>query len=85
MTSKITGLEKPTRFVDEQVCAPFKTFVHEHRFETLGDGCRMTETITVGSSIFGRFAERALLVPYLRRLITKRSTHLLAERTSCAR
>ena len=81
MTSKITELERPTRFVDQQVRGPFKTFVHEHRFETVGDGCRMTDTITVGSPVFGRLAERLLLVPYLRRLITTRNDHLLAELT----
>ncbi|BDV30330.1 SRPBCC family protein [Microbacterium terricola] len=79
MTSKITALESPTRFVDQQVRGPFKAFVHEHRFESVADGCRMTDTITVGSPIFGRLAERAVLVPYLRRLITKRNHHLLAE------
>lgn len=79
MTSKISALESPARFVDQQVQGPFKTFVHEHRFEPTGDGCRMTDTITVGSPIFGRLAERAVLIPYLRYLITKRNRHLLAE------
>jgi hypothetical protein len=78
MTSKITELEEPVRFVDQQVSGPFTTFVHEHRFESVGDGCRMTDTITVGSPIFGRLAERVVLVPYLRHLITKRNSHLLA-------
>ena len=41
----------------------------------------MTDTITVGSPVFGRLAERLLLVPYLRRLITTRNDHLLAELT----
>lgn len=81
MTSKITELEKPARFVDQQVSGPFKTFVHEHHFESVGNGCRMTDTITVGSPIFGRLAERVVLVPYLRHLITKRNNHLLAELT----
>lgn len=81
MTSEITEIEKPARFVDQQVSGPFKTFVHEHRFEPVGDGCRMTDTITVGSPVFGRLAERVVLVPYLRRLITKRNGHLLAELT----
>ncbi|WP_308289190.1 SRPBCC family protein [Microbacterium trichothecenolyticum] len=81
MTSKITELDKPTRFVDQQVRGPFKSFVHEHRFESLGNGCRMTDTITVGSPIFRRLVERVILVPYLRRLITKRNSHLLAELT----
>lgn len=79
MTSKITELERPTRFVDQQVRGPFRTFVHEHRFEPVGGGCRMTDTITVGSPVFGRLAERVVLVPYLRRLIIKRNAHLLAE------
>lgn len=78
MTSKITELNKPTRFVDQQVQGPFSTFVHEHRFESAGDGCRMTDTITVGSPILGRLVERTILVPYLRRLITQRNIQLLA-------
>lgn len=78
MTSQITAVESPTRFVDQQVRGPFTTFVHEHRFESVGDGCRMTDTITVGSPIFRRLAERTVLVPYLRRLIIARNTHLLA-------
>lgn len=81
MTSKITEVEKPTRFIDQQARGPFTTFVHEHQFEPLGAGCRMTGTITVGSPILGRLTERAILVPYLRRLITKRNTHLLAALT----
>lgn len=39
----------------------------------------MTDTITVASPIFGRLAERLVLVPYLRRLISIRNQHLLAE------
>ena len=78
MTSKITALERPTSFVDQQVRGPFRMFVHEHTFEALGDGSRMTDRITVGSPVLGRLAERAILVPYLRRLIRKRNAHLLA-------
>ena len=78
MTSRITALDRPTRFVDQQVRGPFKTFVHEHRFEQLTTGARMTDTITLASPIFGSLAERLVLVPYLRRLIAKRNAHLLA-------
>jgi hypothetical protein len=38
----------------------------------------MTDTITVTSPLFGRLAERLVLVPYLRRLIRQRNRHLLA-------
>ena len=78
MTSEISELDRPARFVDRQVRGPFKTFVHEHRFESQPSGSRMTDRITVGSPILGRLAERLILVPYLRRLITQRNAHLLA-------
>lgn len=78
MTSQISELDRPARFVDQQVRGPFKTFVHEHRFESRPGGSRMTDHITVGSPFFGRLAERLILVPYLRRLIAKRNAHLLA-------
>ena len=77
MTSQITALERPTRFTDEQVRGPFTTFVHEHRFEQLATGSRMTDTITLASPVFGVWAERLVLVPYLRRLIAKRNAHLI--------
>lgn len=78
MTSQITALERPTHFTDQQVRGPFKTFVHEHRFEQLAAGSRMTDTITLASPVFGALAERLMLVPYLRRLIAKRNAHLVA-------
>lgn len=78
MTSKITELERPTRFVDEQVAGPFKSFRHEHVFEDLDGLTRMTDTITLASPVFGRVAESLILVPYLRKLIRKRNKHLLA-------
>jgi ligand-binding SRPBCC domain-containing protein len=77
MTSKITALERPWRFVDEQVRGPFRTFIHEHTFENTSNGFRMTDTITVASPIFGALAERRVLVPYLRRLIRQRNATLL--------
>lgn len=76
MTSKITALDEPARFVDQQVSGPFKAFIHEHRFEIVEEGSRMTDTITLASPILGRLAERLVLVPYLRRLIASRNRHL---------
>lgn len=78
MTSEISELERPVRFVDRQVRGPFTVFVHEHRFEQHSGGTRMTDRMTVGSPFFGRLAERSILVPYLRRLIATRNAHLLA-------
>ncbi|QLD11029.1 SRPBCC family protein [Microbacterium oleivorans] len=77
MTSEITALDRPQRFVDQQARGPFKSFIHEHRFEQLSNGSRMIDVVTVGSPIFGALAERLVLVPYLRRLIASRSAHLV--------
>jgi ligand-binding SRPBCC domain-containing protein len=77
MTSKITALQRPSRFVDEQVRGPFRRFHHEHRFVAVPGGTRMTDTVTVASPVFGVLAERVVLVPYLRRLIRLRNAHLV--------
>ncbi|KAA9147000.1 SRPBCC family protein [Microbacterium lushaniae] len=77
MTSRISACDRPHRFVDEQVRGPFRVFRHEHAFTELGSRTRMTDTITVGSPVMRRVAERLVLVPYLRRLIAQRNAHLL--------
>lgn len=77
MTSEITALDRPRRFVDEQVRGPFRTFRHEHRFETQDRQTVMTDILTIASPVFGRLAERLVLVPYLRRLIRQRNDVLV--------
>lgn len=77
MTSRITAVDRPARFVDEQVRGPFRSFHHEHRFAQQGEVAAMTDTITLASPVFGALAERLVLVPYLRRLIQRRNHHLL--------
>jgi len=78
MTSQITALERPSRFVDEQLQGPFRCFRHEHSFTRDGHATVMIDTVIVSSPIFGRLAERLVLIPYLRRLIHQRNRHLLA-------
>lgn len=78
MTSKITSMQRPGRFVDEQVRGPFRSFHHEHSFTREGEITVMVDTLTIGSPVFGRLAERVVLVPYLRRLIRRRNHHLVA-------
>jgi len=77
MTSRVVELERPHRFVDEQVSGPFRAFRHEHRFERVGAATRMTDTITVASPIVGRVVEPLILVPYLRWLIARRNAQLV--------
>ncbi|MGM7667195.1 SRPBCC family protein [Microbacterium sp. A93] len=78
MTSQITEHEWPRRFVDEQIAGPFRSFRHVHEYRTVGRTAVMTDTITLASPVFGRLAEKLVLVPYLRRLIRQRNRHLLA-------
>lgn len=78
MTSRITELEAPSRFVDQQVKRQFKTFHHLHEFYEQGQETVMVYTITLASPIGGRLAERLILVPYVRRLIRTRNEYLLA-------
>jgi ligand-binding SRPBCC domain-containing protein len=79
LTTVISALERPKRFVDEQTRGPFRSFRHEHTFESVpGGGTVMTDEITLASPVFGRLAERVILVPYLRRLIRERNRSLLA-------
>lgn len=77
MTSRITALERPHRFVDEQVAGPFRSFRHVHLFERRGDVTLMTDIVRLESPVLGRVAERVVLVPHLRRLIGERNRALL--------
>jgi ligand-binding SRPBCC domain-containing protein len=78
MTSRITRMDSPTVFVDEQVAGPFASFRHEHRFEPSERcGTVMTDHVRFAApfGIAGRAAE-LVVGPYLRRLIERRNAYL---------
>lgn len=79
MTSRITELQAPQRFVDEQSKGPFKEFRHEHLFRQNGAGTDMVDTISLSAPLgpLGWIAERVALRPYLRRLISSRNAYLV--------
>ncbi|MFF2270651.1 SRPBCC family protein [Agromyces sp. NPDC058136] len=80
MTSRITELERPSRFVDEQVRGPFHAFRHVHCFEPAGDRATLMIDEVAFSAPFGpvgRLAE-LVLAPYLQGLIERRNRHLAA-------
>jgi ligand-binding SRPBCC domain-containing protein len=81
MTSRITALEAPGRFVDEQVRGPFARFRHEHRFEPSAVGTRMVDDVTFRAPLgpLGWLAERLALARYMPRLIAARNATLRAE------
>jgi len=74
MTSRITELVRPSRFVDEMVRGPFATFRHEHEFQEDGDSTVMTDTVEVrmGLGPVGPLAD-VFAAAYLRRLLMKRN------------
>jgi ligand-binding SRPBCC domain-containing protein len=81
LTSRITALEAPQRFVDEQVRGPFARFRHEHRFEPSGSGTRMVDEIVFRAPFgpLGRLAEVLVLARYMPRVIAARNRALAAE------
>ncbi|MGH9233400.1 MAG: SRPBCC family protein [Acidimicrobiales bacterium] len=81
LTSRVTELERPHRFVDEQVRGPFRSFHHEHLFEALDGATRMIDHIRFDAPIrpIGWLVERAVLASYLQKLIAVRGGYLKAE------
>ena len=71
MTSRITEFEPPRRFVDEMVRGPFARFRHEHVFDPIGEGTRMTDVVEFAVP-FGVVANGPAAL-YLRRLLTIRN------------
>jgi ligand-binding SRPBCC domain-containing protein len=78
MTSRITELERPHRFVDEQVRGPFRRWRHEHVFEPGPEGTRMVDRVEFDAPLgpIGWAVERLLLDRCLRALISDRAAHL---------
>ncbi|UZX04277.1 SRPBCC family protein [Arthrobacter sp. CDRTa11] len=78
MTSRVTAVDFPGSFVDEQVRGPFKSFRHVHEFESAGEGSIMTDRVEFAApfGILGRLAERLFLRRYLQRLIAERGRFL---------
>ncbi|MDX6595946.1 MAG: hypothetical protein QOI72_1328 [Solirubrobacterales bacterium] len=78
MTSRVTELDRPARFVDEQVRGPFARFRHEHRFLSDGPVTVMTDLLEFAApwGVVGLVGERLLLGWYMRRLIDRRNRYL---------
>ena len=78
MTSRITALEYPQSFTDEQVSGPFKAFRHVHEFEATPTGSLMTDRVefTAPFGPVGRLVEKLVLRRYLERLIVEREMFL---------
>ncbi|RNI30445.1 SRPBCC family protein [Rufibacter latericius] len=76
LTSSITVLERPHRFVDEMVKGAFKRIWHEHRFEALtAEETHMTDTFDYTSPLgfLGKLADALFLEKYMTRLLLTRN------------
>lgn len=82
LTSKITALDSPTYFRDEQVKGIFKRFEHDHYFEQKGDEVLMTDVLFFQSpfGILGRAFNYLILTKYLRKFLIQRN-QLIAQKS----
>jgi ligand-binding SRPBCC domain-containing protein len=78
MTSRITHLDFPHSFTDEQVKGPFKAFRHVHDFAATATGSIMVDRVefTAPLGVLGRAVERLFLARYLEGLILRRGRFL---------
>lgn len=81
MTSRITQLDAPTSFVDEQVKGPFRYFRHVHVFSEDAAGTTMTDSIEFAAPFgpLGRAVEKLVLTRYLKKLIETRNAFLVSD------
>ncbi len=81
LTGRITVFEPPARFVDEQVSGPFAWFRHEHRFEPIPGGTRMTDDWRHAApfGVIGRLVDALLLERLMRRVLETRAAALAQE------
>ena len=74
-TSAITAYGRPRHFQDSMLRGAFRSFVHDHYFESCGGGTRMTDVLAFRSpfGVIGAIVDRLLMTNYLTRLLTKRN------------
>ncbi|MBP2413986.1 ligand-binding SRPBCC domain-containing protein [Arthrobacter stackebrandtii] len=78
MTSRITQMEIPNSFTDEQVKGPFLRFRHVHEFRQDSGGTTMIDRIEFAAPFggIGLLVEKLVLARYMQRLIETRNRHL---------
>src|SRR5687767_15110717 len=67
LKARTTECDPPKRFVDEQVAGPFRSLRHEHLFDAVPGGTRVTDRVVfaVGRGPLGWLAERLIVRPHL--------------------
>lgn len=74
-TSRITAYDFPVYFQDTMQRGAFRSFVHDHFFETKAGRTKMIDVLVFSAplGILGRIAEKLVLRRYLTRLLTGRA------------
>ena len=74
-TSEISEWEPPFYFVDKQVRGPYRLWVHEHRFDSLPEGTRVSDHVRYAVP-GGHLANRFVVAPDLARVFRFRRERL---------
>lgn len=75
LSSKITAFNRPYFFEDSMVKGAFKSFTHQHIFETVDDKTMMKDVFEFESPLgfLGSLANKLFLVKYMTQLLQKRN------------
>lgn len=81
LTSRIVVVDAPARFVDEQVRGPFRSFRHEHQFDSIAGATVMTDhwEHVAPFGPLGRLVDRLILERHMRGLLETRNRVLKIE------
>jgi len=75
LSSKLVEFDRPTSFTDQMTKGAFKSFRHQHLFESLLDGAtKMTDILEFESPLgpLGRLVDRLFMRKYMERFIRER-------------
>lgn len=74
LTCKITAFDRPSHFRDEMTSGAFRSFVHDHWFESLDGETTMVDEIVFHSPFgpLGWLVDKLFLAGYLKRLMLGR-------------
>jgi ligand-binding SRPBCC domain-containing protein len=75
MTSKIIKMESPKSFSDEMTKGPFKSLLHHHYFDEVGNQTIMRDEFNFSSpyGILGKLTDDFILSTYLKNLLQTRN------------
>lgn len=81
LTSRLTEIDAPTTFTDEQVAGPFRRFRHRHTFRTVPGGTMMIDDWEHEAPFgpVGRIVDRLVLTRHMCGLLEARNAALKAE------